>query len=153
VARLTSKRSAGSQRQLPDRKNGKVVEMQIGNHPVDPTKILTLCERRKTKNNALRGRDRTLFQVSVRPLLRSRCRCARRAAGTKIPAPSCTLAASNKKSAAAWRGCLLFHAPAANRKRRAGTATVKPIPVFLNSKEEIGWIAPLQNSNLWQEVV
>jgi hypothetical protein len=67
VARLTSKRSAGSQRQLPDRKNGKVVEMLIGNDPVDPTKILTLCERRKTKNNALRGRDRTLFKVSARP--------------------------------------------------------------------------------------
>ena len=26
-------------------------------------------------------------------------------------------------------------------------------PVFLDSKEEIGWKAPLQNSNLWQEVV
>jgi len=49
VARLTSKRSAGSQHQRPDRKSGKVVEMQIGNDPVDPTKILTLCERRKAK--------------------------------------------------------------------------------------------------------
>jgi peroxiredoxin len=30
-------------------KDGKVVEMQIDNDAVDPTKIVTLCERRKTK--------------------------------------------------------------------------------------------------------
>src|SRR5437867_10050425 len=30
-------------------KSGKVVEMQIGNDAVDPIKIVTLCERRKTK--------------------------------------------------------------------------------------------------------
>jgi len=30
-------------------KTGKVVEMQIDNDAVDPTKIVTLCERRKTK--------------------------------------------------------------------------------------------------------
>jgi peroxiredoxin len=30
-------------------KSGKVVEMQIDNDAVDPTKIVTLCERRKTK--------------------------------------------------------------------------------------------------------
>jgi hypothetical protein len=29
-------------------KSGKVVEMQIGNDAVDPTKIVMLCERRKT---------------------------------------------------------------------------------------------------------
>jgi hypothetical protein len=58
-------------------KSGKVVEMQIDNDAVAPTKIVTLCERRKTKNNAPRGRDRTLFQASARPHLRSLCRCAR----------------------------------------------------------------------------
>ena len=31
------------------RKSGKVVEMQIGNDAVDPTKILMLCERCKAK--------------------------------------------------------------------------------------------------------
>ncbi|HTF23900.1 MAG TPA: hypothetical protein VK937_08270 [Candidatus Limnocylindria bacterium] len=31
------------------RKSGKVVEMQIGNDPVDLTKIVMLYERRKTK--------------------------------------------------------------------------------------------------------
>src|SRR5439155_4932069 len=30
-------------------KSGKVVEMQIDSDAVDPTKIVTLCERRKTK--------------------------------------------------------------------------------------------------------
>jgi len=30
-------------------KSGKVVEMQIDTDAVDPTKIVTLCERRKTK--------------------------------------------------------------------------------------------------------
>src|ERR1700674_1226913 len=30
-------------------KSGKVVELQIDNDAVDPTKIVTLCERRKTK--------------------------------------------------------------------------------------------------------
>ena len=30
-------------------KSGKVVETQIDNDAVDPTKIVTLCERRKTK--------------------------------------------------------------------------------------------------------
>jgi len=30
-------------------KGGKVVEMQIDSDAVDPTKIVTLCERRKTK--------------------------------------------------------------------------------------------------------
>src|SRR6201993_1133523 len=30
-------------------KNGKVVEMQVDSDAVDPTKIVTLCERRKTK--------------------------------------------------------------------------------------------------------
>jgi hypothetical protein len=30
-------------------KNGKVVEMQIDNDAVAPTKIVTLCQRRKTK--------------------------------------------------------------------------------------------------------
>lgn len=30
-------------------KSGKVVEMQIDIDAVDPTKIVTLCERRKTK--------------------------------------------------------------------------------------------------------
>jgi len=30
-------------------KTGKVVEMQIDSDAVDPTKIVTLCERRKTK--------------------------------------------------------------------------------------------------------
>jgi len=31
-------------------KSGKVVEMQIDSDAVDPTKIVTLCERRKTKD-------------------------------------------------------------------------------------------------------
>jgi hypothetical protein len=30
---------------------------------------------------------------------------------------------------------------------------MNPTPVFLDSKEEIGWKAPLQNSNLWQEAL
>jgi len=30
-------------------KSGKVVEMQIDNDAVAPTKIVTLCQRRKTK--------------------------------------------------------------------------------------------------------
>jgi hypothetical protein len=66
----------------------------------------------------------------------------------KISAPSCRLLHQMKIS-----GGLLFHAPAASREHRADTCTVKPIPVFLNLKEEIGWKALLQNSNLWQEVV
>src|SRR3989442_7072641 len=56
------------------------------------------------------------------------------------------------KPPAAWQDRLLFHAPAGNRNRRADTVAVKLIPVFLNSKEEIGWKAQPQNSNLWQEV-
>src|SRR5258708_11979150 len=39
----------------------------------------------------------------------------------------------------------LSRPPAANRKRRAGIVAVQPIPVFLDSKEEIGWKVPLQN--------
>jgi hypothetical protein len=66
----------------------------------------------------------------------------------KISAPSCRLLHQIGTSDG-----LLFHAPAASREHRAGTRAVKPIPVFLNLKEEIGWKAPLQNSNLWQEVV
>src|SRR3989442_10471347 len=34
-------------------KSGKVVEMQIDTDAVDPTKIVTLCERRKTKEKRL----------------------------------------------------------------------------------------------------
>jgi len=49
MARLTSRRSAGSRHQLADRKSGKVVELQIGNDAVDLTKIVMLYERRKTK--------------------------------------------------------------------------------------------------------
>jgi hypothetical protein len=69
---------------------------------------------------------------------------------------SCTglhVCSIKKKSSTAWQDRLLFHAPAANRKRRADTVAVKRISVFLNSKEEIGWKAQPQNSNLWQEVV
>src|SRR5204862_7785172 len=36
-------------------KSGKVVEMQIDNDAVDPTKIVNQGERRKTKEKALRG--------------------------------------------------------------------------------------------------
>jgi len=57
------------------------------------------------------------------------------------------------KSATAWQGRLLSRPPAANRKRTAGIVAVQPIPVFLDSKEEIGWKVPLQNGNLWQEIV
>src|SRR5216684_8440006 len=57
------------------------------------------------------------------------------------------------ESATAWQNHLLFHPPPVKRKRRADTVTVKPFPVFLNSKEEIGWKVQPQNSNLWQEVV
>ena len=53
----------------------------------------------------------------------------------------------------AWPDRLLFYAPAAGRKLRADTGAVKPPPMFFNLKEEIGWKAPLQNSNLLQEVV
>jgi hypothetical protein len=45
------------------------------------------------------------------------------------------------------------HAPATNPNHRADPVGYKPIPVFLNSKEEIGWKVVLQNSNLWHEVV
>jgi hypothetical protein len=72
---------------------------------------------------------------------------------TTIPAPSGSFAASNEKSAHAWLDPLFFYAPAANRERNADTVAVKPTPVSLDSKEEIGWKALLQNSNLWQEVV
>jgi hypothetical protein len=79
-------------------KSGKVVEMQIDNDVVDPTKIVTLCERPRPKNNSPSGRDRRLFpaQASAQPFLRSQCRCPLFAAGTEIPAPSCTFAASNE---------------------------------------------------------
>ena len=66
----------------------------------------------------------------------------------KISAPSCRLLHQMETSDG-----LLFHAPAASREHKADTCAVKPIPVFLNLKEEIGWKALLQNSNLWQEVV
>lgn len=32
-------------------KSGKVVEMQLDSEAIDPTKIVTLCERRKTPGN------------------------------------------------------------------------------------------------------
>jgi hypothetical protein len=69
----------------------------------------------------------------------------------KTPEPPCTFATSNRHQAR--RDRLLFHALAA-------VECVEPIPsplshplVFLSLKEEIGWKAPLQNSNLWQQVI
>src|SRR6267378_3575479 len=56
------------------------------------------------------------------------------------------------ESATAWQDRLLYHLPQVNGKRTADTVTVKSFPMFLNSKEEIGWKVQLQNSNLWQEV-
>src|SRR5204863_2927895 len=44
-------------------KSGKVVEMQIDNDAVDPTKIVTFCERRKTKEGRARRPQPGAFRL------------------------------------------------------------------------------------------
>jgi hypothetical protein len=67
-----------------------------------------------------------------------------------IPGACLTSAASNNN---VGETDLHFHAPALRQRHKADTGIFKPAPVFLNSKEVIGWKAPLQNSNLSQEAV
>jgi hypothetical protein len=74
------------------------------------------------------------------------------AARRKIPAPSCAFAASNEISDGPGKAAYSL-AIKWRIERSASAVAVKPAPVFLNSKEEIGWKAQLQNSNLWLEVV
>src|ERR1700730_10567825 len=62
----------------------------------------------------------------------------------RVAVPSCSLKHRTEISLGSL--ALLRSTGAALRYRRQ-----KPIRVVLNSKEEIGWKALLQNNNLWQE--